>query len=202
MKTTAVLGMLGVMLSVAAVAKAATPSDACGNERMTFKVKNLKKQPLAPEPKEGMSRVVFVQSLDGDFNADPITRFAIDGTWVAADKGSAYVTIDVSPGTHKVCVSPQTGIRDYDSKIGIATLNAVAGKTTFYDFTVKREEVGTLERANGGSGGAASPAGTGSTPNMTAKLKDTIDSATFAELDPAKGMALAQKLPYSATTSR
>jgi hypothetical protein len=181
---------------LAGTARAAAWPEACGSPQMKLKVKTMKNHPLTDAPGDGMARLVFVQVLDGDFGLEPVTRFAVDGTWVAADKGASYVAVDVKPGEHKVCAARQTGIKEDDAKIGLVVANAVAGHTTFYQFKITRSEIGA--ESDHPAGQALGYA----TPDMTAKRHDTVDTPSFAALDAQKGTELAGKLPMAVSTPK
>ncbi len=101
---------------------------------------------------------------------------------MGAVKGRSYIAIPISPGSHKLCVSRQSSFDDEKANLSTAPLNAQAGSVYYFEFTLNHENVGFAQRANGGAGGSASPAGTGTTPDMTAKRNDTIDTVTFTQL--------------------
>jgi hypothetical protein len=184
------------LLVVPAIAKAEPLPAACGADTTHYKVSKSKTAPSLTPPAD-QALVVLIQKQTGDdFPSDPLIRFAVDGTWVGAVKGASYIAVPVSTGSHKLCVSRQSSIDTEKNNIGIAPLDAQAGSVYYFEFTLHREEIGFAERANGGAGGA----GTSTTPDMTAKRKDAIDTVTFTELKDTAAPAHMLKLKPSVWT--
>jgi len=170
------------LLTVPTIAKADPLPAACGADTTQFKVSHSNTEPTLTPP-AGQALIVLIQKPIGEeFASDPILRLAVDGTWVGAVKGSSYIAIPVSPGSHKLCVGRQSKYDDEKSNLSTAPLNAQAGSVYYYEFILNHESVGFAQRANGGAGGSATPAGTGTTPDMTAKRNDTIDTVTFTQI--------------------
>ncbi len=194
---------LGVaLLAVPARAKADALPAACGADTTQYKVSHIRPDapPTAPA---GQALVVLIQKPTGEeFSSEPILRLAVDGTWVGAVKGRSYIAIPVSPGSHKLCVSRQSSFDDEKANLSTAPLNAQAGAVYYYEFTLNHESVGFAGRANGGAGGSASAPGTGSTPDMTAKRNDTIDTVTFTQLKEDAAPTHMQRMKTSVWTQK
>jgi hypothetical protein len=170
------------LFTLPAIAKADALPAACGADATQYKVSHTNTEPTLTPP-AGQALIVLIQKPTGEeFASDPILRLAVDGTWVGAVKGNSYIAIAVSPGSHNLCVSRQSKYDDEKSNLSTAPLNAQAGSVYYYEFILNHESVGFAGRANGGAGGSASAPGTGSTPDMTAKRNDTIDTVTFTQI--------------------
>ena len=188
------------LLAVPAIATADPLPAACGPDTTHYKVSTSKILPSLTPP-AGQALVVLIQKETGeDFASDPLIRLAVDGAWMGAVKGTSYIAIPVPAGTHNLCVSRQSSLSVERNNFSTAPLDAQAGSVYYFEFTLHREELGFAQRANGGAGGAASPAGSGSTPDMTAKRKDTLDTVTFTELKDSAAPARLQKLKPSVWT--
>jgi hypothetical protein len=190
------------LLAVSAAAKADPLPAACGADTTHFKASHSKIAPSLTPPAD-QALVVLIQKEAGeDFASDPISRLALDGTWVGAVKGASYIAIPVSAGSHKLCVSRQSSLDDEKAEVATAPLIARAGVVYYFEFTLNREDIGFAERANGGAGGSASPAGTGTTPDMTAKRRDSVETFSFTQLKEDSGPAHIQKLKSSVWTTK
>jgi hypothetical protein len=182
-------GALTAVLISSHLAQAASLPHGCGPADTQYKVKLDKKaQRPSPAPAD-QAQIVFVQTLDGEFASGPVSRFAVDGAWVGADKGASYFTIAVPPGTHEVCASRQSGIALERENVGALRVEAQAGKTYFLAFRIKREAVGnaTMQVAATGVPGSS----------MATKPLDTVDSAEFNPLDADMAARLISKLPHA-----
>jgi hypothetical protein len=196
------LTLSAALLTIPTIAKADALPAACGADATQYKVSHSKTGPDLTPP-AGQALVVLIQKEAGEtFASDPIIRLAVDGTWVGAVKGHSYIAIPVSPGSHKLCVSRQSSLDDEKSNLSTAPLNAQPGAVYYFEFTLDHESVGFAGRANGGAGGSASAPGTGSTPDMTAKRNDAIDTVTFTQLKEEAGPAYLRKLKTSVWTSK
>ena len=182
---------------VSAVAAHAALPQGCGNDATQFKVKTDKAQGVSLTPEAGKAKIVFVQTLDGEaFAGAPITRFAVDGTWTGATKGSSYFAISVDPGMHTVCASRQSGASSEKANVGMVKVNAQAGQTYYYNFKITRSEVGAAQ------GHAAGQSLGYSTPDMTAKPRDTVDTAEFNTLDADKAEPLVKRMQVSTSSPK
>ena len=170
--------------------------DACGKDAVQFKVKTEKSNATNVTPEAGKAMIVFVENLDGDFMSAPTSRFAMDGNWVGASKGSSYVAVSIDPGTHHLCASRQSSIHDEKVNVGLVTLNAEAGKVYFYEFTIKRTEIGNASLQGGNSLPGQYPG------SMTAKSHPTVDSVDFKELSAEEGQTAQRKLPVSVSVQK
>lgn len=106
---------------------------ACGPANVHFKVNvDTGDHPILP-PEPGKARVYFIHdagSTDQPFPAYPTTKFAIDGSWVGADRSNSWFSISIDAGQHHICASLQTSL--YQPRIELAPLSAEAGKTYYY----------------------------------------------------------------------
>ena len=190
------------LLTLPAIAKADPLPAACGNDATQYKVSHTNTQPTLTAP-AGQALIVLILKPTGEeFSSDPILRLAVDGTWVGAVKGNSYIAIPVSPGSHNLCVSRQSKYDDEKANLSTAPLNAQAGSVYYFEFILNHESVGFAARANGGAGGAATPAGTGSTPDMTAKRNDTIDTVTFTQIKDTAAPYQMRKMKASVSTTK
>ncbi len=194
------LAFSAALVAVPSIAKADSLPAACGADTTQYKVSHSKTAPSLTPP-AGQALVVLILKQTGEeFPSDPIVRLAVDGTWLGAVKGDSYIAVPVSAGSHKLCVSRQSSFDLEKENISTAPLDAQGGLVYYYEFTLHREYVGSLERANGGAGGSATPAGTGTTPDMTAKRRDALDTVTFTEIKDTAASARLNKLKTSVGT--
>ena len=194
MKILHVSCVLFSLVASVAHARAAETSGACGADGAQYSVKLLKHHPLTEATSADATRIVFIQTTDGDFSGDPVTRFAVDGSWVGANKGDSYFAIDVPAGTHKICSTRQGSTNDDPERVHTETVNVATGKTVFVKFTITRSAVeAASQHAAGQALGYA-------TPDMTAKRQDTVDSSKLKEISADEAMPLATKFPLSTST--
>jgi hypothetical protein len=183
--------ILGVsILAISTAAQAALPK-ACGDESAQFKVKgeNVHSLPAASSDK---AQIVFLERLSNN-PGNGTVRFAVDGAWVGADRGNSYFVMNVDPGVHHLCTVRQSSISMEKDFVSSPVVNLEAGKTYFFEFNIQRDVFGWAKRADGGSGGGAM----GSTPNMTVKDGDSIELASFGQLNQQTGRARIQQATLS-----
>ncbi len=139
-----------VLTSAAAWEAGATalPS-ACGDDEVQFNVKTQKAVEASLIPEPGKALVVFVETMDGPFPPwdIPSTRFAIDGSWVGANRGNSYFVISVAPGEHNVCSGWQGTLSEQRDRSDMSPLAAEAGKVYFFEAKVKGTGQSTSEGA-------------------------------------------------------
>jgi hypothetical protein len=194
-KRTLALTILPAMFAFTAYASAAVWPEACGKDAVQFKVKTDKKQPTLGTPDPGKAQIIFVESVQGPFFSAPVARFGLDGAWVGADRGLSYFAVSVDPGEHHLCASWQASTKEDKENVGVATLNAVAGQTYFYEFKMIRTEIGSPELV--ASGGVP-----GSVTNRDVKDKPTADSVSFEVLDENQGRTRLKLLAASSFTEK
>jgi len=195
MKPKYAIAMLAIAISAMAQASASTWPEACGRDSIQFKVKTDKKQtaPTAPEP--GKALVIFSESLSGEFDSNPTARFAVDGSWVGADKGASYFAVSVTPGKHYLCAVRQSGAKSDKINVGEAALVADAGNVYYYDFKITRTPIGSPKEQGGG--------GVPGVPHdMSTKPPDTVDSVAFVVLDQDEGKHRTSTSPLSISTPK
>jgi Protein of unknown function (DUF2846) len=170
------LGIAALAFAATTAAYAATLPEGCGNDAIQYKAK-AEKGGSIPAPEAGKAQLVFIQTHEGDGEGMPLSRFAVDGEWVGAAKGRSYVVVSIAPGEHKLCASRQSSIRMEKENAGADHVNAEAGKTYYFQFTIKTSEVDPAKQANGGTNQMLN-----NTPDMTAKRHETIDTAEFTSV--------------------
>lgn len=186
-------------ISSAASAQTTTLPAACGPDSTQYKVSTVKTAPvLTPAP--GQALLVYIQKEGGDFIGSPLSRLGVDGSWVGAVKGQSFLTVSIAPGSHSICASRQSSAREEKDNLSTATLNAKAGDVYYFEYTLDRQEIGYAQRSNGGAGGFSGSSGAGTTPDMSAKRKDTVDTVSFTELKPDAALRHLVKLPLSVAT--
>lgn len=109
----------------------------CGPDKIKFNVTAVNKGVDLPAVDPGKARFVFIATLQkhGVLGAAATTRYAVDGTWAGANKGDSYIFVDVDPGHHEVCANWQA-INTTGNSVGIAQVNAVAGKIYYFEASV------------------------------------------------------------------
>lgn len=132
-----------VSFAIATQAFCTTLPDACGDDKTQFDVKTAKNQP-APAPADlAKARIIFVEFVDKSnaglcIGCNFTSRVGVDGAWAGANKGNSYFVLDVAPGAHHLCTDWQTTNGELRTDIGVAALNAEAGKTYYYQITFKQ----------------------------------------------------------------
>ncbi len=123
--------------------------DACGNDKVTFDVKDVNDHSQSLTPDAGKALLVITE--EGLSNhVDLTTRYGLDGTWVGATHGNSYFLVQITPGEHHLCAAPQGhfgitgGQREH--LIGVTSFTAEAGK--IYFFGGKESATGTPGQTN------------------------------------------------------
>ena len=126
-----VLVMLFATSTLAPVVQPGAATAACGNERVSFKVKLDESQHPLAQPDPGKARVYFIHDAGTNNTlAYPTVKVAIDGAWVGAHHGNSYFSISVEPGEHHVCVTLQSSL--VAQRVELAHFAAEAGKIYYY----------------------------------------------------------------------
>jgi hypothetical protein len=127
--------LMCLALTPSARAKKNVLPDACGDDKAEFHVSVVDDHTQELKAQEGKALLVIVE--EGESNHfDLTTRYGIDGTWVGATHGSSYFLVQLAPGEHHLCVSPQkhfgfTGtMREH--LISMTPFTAEAGKVYFF----------------------------------------------------------------------
>jgi len=122
--------------AVCARAKTILP-DACGDDKVIFDITTQKNQPAPPPPAAGMAQIVFIETLEKTWGCitcgTPSTRYGVDGTWVGANQGKSYFTLDIAPGEHHLCVGWQSVFGHLKEMVGLASFTAEAGKVYYFE---------------------------------------------------------------------
>jgi len=132
----AILLCATLVFSVCARAKTILP-DACGDDKIKFDVTTDKNHPPPALPAAGKAQIVFIETLDRTWGClgcgTPSTRFGVDGTWVGANQGKSYFTVDVEPGEHHLCTGWQSVFGHLKEMVGLASFTAEAGKVYYFE---------------------------------------------------------------------
>lgn len=134
-----------VPLTIAIQARCTTLPDSCGDDKIQFDVKTQKNQPQPASADPAKARIVFVEFVDKSnagicIGCNFTARVGLDGAWVGANKGNSYFAADIPPGEHHLCVDWQSSGGELRSKVGVAALNAEAGKVYYYQVTFKETQ--------------------------------------------------------------
>ena len=161
-RSVALLLCLSLMTAVGAHAKTILP-DACGDDSIKFDVTTLKDQPAPGLPVEGKAQIIFVEKIDS--SQGPVYRYGMDGNWVGANKGPSYFVLNVDPGVHHFCVSPQLGyIKKQGTQVAVFTLEA--GKVYYLAAEINQQRISGMVAPSMGpdglSGGGLVTGGTAS----------------------------------------
>lgn len=120
---------------------------ACGPKEVQFDTQLVAAQPLT-QPDAGKSLVYVVEVFEKAVGqlARPTLRVGLDGTWIGADKGKAYISFSVDPGMHHLCTRWQSRWKRYSNEAAFTGFTADPGKIYFFRARIK--EIG-------GSGGGS-----------------------------------------------
>ena len=133
--------LLGIALAATAQSWATTLPGACGDDKVQFDVKTTKHQPAPAPPAEGKAQIIFVENFAQNagtcIGCKVTTRVGIDGAWVGANRGNSYFAYTVEPGEHHLCAGWQSVFQRLKKKVGLASLNAEAGKVYYYQIKVR-----------------------------------------------------------------
>lgn len=168
---------------VCAHAKTILP-DACGDDGARFDVKTEEGQPAPAPPPAGKAQIVFIDDDAVKTSGFSFTtfRYGMDGAWVGANKGNSYFALNVDPGVHHLCMSPQTVVAKGRMTVGIMAITVEANKVYYVDAQLS---------VVGGARGAyipptAGPNG-GLTPGRSVGGSPGVPSIDFVQLDEDTG---------------
>jgi hypothetical protein len=111
----------------------------CGPDNVKFEAKKDKNAHPLPTPDAGKAVVYLIGDTVSDTAKGigmPVTRIGIDGKWVAASAMGSYITLQVDPGDHRLCISYQLVIKKTQSKLSAATSFTAVAAQTYYFRTV------------------------------------------------------------------
>jgi hypothetical protein len=130
------------------LARTQSAPDACGDNKVNFKIRTEKKQPEPAPPAAGKAQVVFIETLNGCSGCgNPAIRFGMDGVWVGANKGASYFVLDIEPGEHSFCAALQSVPSESIKRMGPARLTAAAGNVYYFEVNASSPQ----QRKNGAS---------------------------------------------------
>lgn len=123
--------------------------DSCGDNKVDFEITSEKtSSPLTPPP-EGKALIVLIETVDrppmgwlGCPGCKYQSRFGMDGAWVGAMKGNAYVLATVDPGVHHLCAV-------MGKNVGVEAITTEAGKTYYFEAKFVGKPVTRPGGANG-----------------------------------------------------
>jgi hypothetical protein len=107
----------------------------CGPDNIRFEAKGDKNSHPLPQPDPGKALIYFIGDTRGDTAKGvglPVTRIGIDGQWVAANAMGSYVSFQVEPGDHRMCINFQTVIKSQGKYHTATSFTAVAGETYYF----------------------------------------------------------------------
>jgi len=154
---TFLLSFFALTLASAAHASRTVLPDACGDDKVHYDVEAKKDQPAPAAPADGKAQIVFIETLNrpsfwtGAHVSDITTRFGMDGAWVGAARSNTYFTLDIAPGTHKLC----TSVKGNKDMIAMTSFTAEAGKTYYYEFKIEPTVSHGQVMVSGGATGAS-----------------------------------------------
>jgi hypothetical protein len=109
----------------------ASPTAACGQAKVSFKVKLNDTPQTLTLPDPGKALIYFIhESGEASLVAYPTTKIALDGAWVGANHNDSFFFVSVDPGEHHICAALQSSF--FAGGLELAHLSAEAGKTYFY----------------------------------------------------------------------
>jgi hypothetical protein len=103
----------------------------CGPAETQFSA-SVAANPKTLTPPPAGSALVYVIEVERPDDAGITTRVGLDGNWIGANRGRAYLAFEVEPGERHVCVDWQSSIESRQRLGGAAVLMAEAGKTYFF----------------------------------------------------------------------
>jgi hypothetical protein len=139
MKPALVTVFLCLSMTFAAQAWASTLPDACGNDKVKFKVTSQEDQSAPASPDAGKAQIIFLENenqLIGPFMHATV-RFGVDGSWVGADYGNSYFAVAVEPGTHHLCANWQPSMQK--KNVDLTSFTAEPGKVYYFEAHVTVE---------------------------------------------------------------
>lgn len=134
-------GLFALTLLFGASSSARPLPGSCGSATVKFEVKT-RKGPAPPAvPPAGKAQVVLLENeneMIGPFMHVTV-RFAMDGSWIGADKGNSYFTVDVAPGKHHLCANWQSAMRRFKKNVDLTSFSAEPGKVYYFAAAVTVE---------------------------------------------------------------
>jgi len=126
---------------VAAICATVLP-DACGNEKVSFKIQLRKNAPAPAAPEAGKAQVFFIEKsamprvVIGCIGCSDVTRFGVDGAWVGATRSNSYFSLSLEPGVHHLCAVQ-------GKEVEAEPLTVEAGQTYYFQVEYKTVQYGT-----------------------------------------------------------
>ena len=134
MSMKALLAILLFCLPALAADLPSPAAAACGQDDVEFDVKTSDRQATVPQPQPGKALVFVVEDFDrpeGEL-ITPTARVGLDGAWVGANRGRAYLFFPVDPGKHHLCSDWQSVPSSVQLQASLASLTAEAGRTYYF----------------------------------------------------------------------
>ena len=138
MRTVLILMLL--TLSAFAQQEAPAVATACGPKDVKYDAKLDEFQHTLAPPEAGKALVYFIQDMGvvNCIGGCMTTRIGVDGVWVGANQHNSYFSVDMEPGEHHVCASPQSRLLPKPSAkyagilLALTHFTADAGKVYYF----------------------------------------------------------------------
>jgi hypothetical protein len=105
----------------------------CGPSETQFSVKSDHTLHAVRQPEPGKALVYVIEQGRPEGGEAKVTvRVGLNGNWMGANYGESYLSFDVAPGEHHVCVDWQSSLKSRQKLSGAAELTAESGKTYYF----------------------------------------------------------------------
>jgi len=110
---------------------------ACGPQPAQFAVRTEKGAHPAPQTPAGKALVYIVEDQRQDLrpclgNCGALTRLAMDGAWMGANRGSSYFSFFAAPGEHHLCAGWEKGGKRPQDRTSLAGFTAEPGRVYYF----------------------------------------------------------------------
>ncbi len=138
--------VLAWLLAASALAQVSSrsPTSACGQQNVSFRVKLGDTQDTVAQPGAGKALVYFIHEAGTSITVGyPTVKIAMDGAWLGANHGNSYFPVTVDPGEHHLCVSLQSSL--VAPRVELAHFTAESGTIYYYRTRLFVSSRGALE---------------------------------------------------------
>jgi hypothetical protein len=140
MKTILAALMLSFVFAVSAAAQdqstIVAAQAACGPKKTNFDV-TWDSAHLTPQPEPGKALVYVIENVGEEQCRNcAITKVAMDGAWMGANKGSAYFFFPVTPGEHHLCANWQSMFKWINKAFAMTEFAAEAGHVYYFEVRI------------------------------------------------------------------
>lgn len=110
---------------------------ACGPWPAKFAVRTERGAHPAPQTPARKALVYIVEDQRQDLrpclgNCGALTRLAMDGAWMGANRGSSYFSFFASPGEHHLCAAWEKGGNRLQDRTSLAPFTAEPGRVYYF----------------------------------------------------------------------